>query len=131
MMVHKRSGVSRSLAGLIFIIGLYLMGVGYFLGAAETTELIPILYWNRVYFYMVLGGLLIGVYTWMNFKPRGLSTKQYTYNPWNKEDIPDSQYGTLTWGSGRFVNKSSLKEGEEPSEPTREYGKRKEKSTGR
>ena len=80
LMIQKRRGVSTSVAGLVFIVGLYLIGLGYILSIAETTRLLPVLYWNRVYFYMALGGLLIGTYAWVNFKPKGLNTQQYTYH---------------------------------------------------
>jgi len=126
-MIQKRRGVSTSVAGLVFIVGLYLIGLGYILSTAETTRLLPVLYWNRVYFYMVLGALLIGTYAWMNFKPKGLNTQQYTYHIHDHEDIPDSLRGNLHWGSGRYVNKETLAENEEPSEPSPDYWEKKRK----
>ena len=126
-MIQKRSGVSTRVAGLVFIVGLYLLGLGYIISAAETTKLLPVLYWNRVYFYMALGGLLIGTYAWINFKPKGLNTQQYTYHSYDKEDIPDSLRENLQWGSGRYVNKETLAEGEEPSELSPEYWEKKRK----
>jgi hypothetical protein len=124
-MIRVRAAFSTRAAALVFFIGLYLIGLGYFLDAAETSNLNPMLFWNRVYLYMLVGGILIGIYTWVNFKPKQLSTKQYTYNPWDQEDIPDSMRGNPSWGSGRYVNKGTLKEGEEPTEPSKEFWMKK------
>jgi hypothetical protein len=110
---------------LILIIGLYFTGIGFLLNGAENMNTSGVLFWNRFYFYAVTGAILIGVYVWTNFKPRGLSTQQYVYQPWESEDIPDNMRGVLTWGKGRMVNKSTLGEVEEPSEPTMEYWEKK------
>ena len=94
---------------------------------AETTRLISVLYWKRVYFYMVLCALLIETYAWMNFKPKGLNTQHYTYHTNNYEDVPDSHRAILLWGRGRYVNKETLAEGEEPGEPSPEYWEKNRK----
>ena len=124
-MIQNRPGLSTSATALVFFIGLYLIGLGYFLSAAETTTINPVTFWNRVYLYILVGGILIGIYTWTNFKPKRLSTRQYTYHPWDHEDIPDSMRGNPSWGSGRYVNKGTLKEGEKPTEPSKEYWMKK------
>lgn len=127
LMIQNRAGVSTKVAGLVFFVGLYFIGIGYLLSGAETTRLLPMLYWNRVYFYIILGGVLIGTYAWMNFKPKRLNTQQYTYHTYDKEDIPDSLRENLHWGSGRYVNRETLAEGEEPTEPSPDYWKKKRK----
>lgn len=124
-MIQNRAGLSTRIAALVFFIGLYLIGLGYFLSAAETTTINPMLFWNRVHLYLLVGGILIGIYIWVNFKPKRLSTRQYTYHPWGHEDIPDSMRGNPSWGSGRYVNKGTLKEGEEPTEPSKEFWMKK------
>ena len=118
-MIQKRRGVSTSVAGLVFIVGVYLIGLGYLLSGAETTKLLPVLFWNRVYFYMVIGGVLIGTYSWINFKPKGLNTQQYTFHKMDKEDIPEALRQNLHWGSER--NKEPLTEEDEPKDPSSGY----------
>ncbi len=123
-MIHNR-GVSTSFACLVLFIGLYLMGAGYLIRLTQTATGNQILLWNRIYFYMLTGAILIGIYAWTNFKPSKLSTRQYIYNSWDWKDLPDKLFGILTWGTGRSLNKSSLENGEEPSEPTMYYYKKK------
>ena len=76
---------------------------------------------------MVLCALLIETYAWMNFKPKGLNTQHYTYHTNNYEYVPDSHRAILLWGRGRYVNKETLAEGEEPGEPSPEYWEKNRK----
>ncbi len=86
MMIRVRSALSTRAAALVFFIGVYLIGLGYFIEASETSTINPIMNWNRAYLYILVGGILIGIYTWVNFKPKRFSTQQYTYNPMDHED---------------------------------------------
>ncbi len=118
-MLRIRKSVSTRLTGLVFFIGLYLMGIGYGLSLWDHTSLNSTLFWNRFYLYALTGLILLGIYAWISFKPKNLATEQYTFHPWSREDIPDSLRGVPQWGSGRLAKKNN--KNDELDEPSRDY----------
>jgi len=107
---HEKKGREK-VAGLTGLLGVWLMGYWYFTDTA--TGLYgaeKLFYVNRGNLLLLLGGLVITVYTWKQFKPSDWEIPEFNYGSLTIDDLPDIPVNdSVTWGAGgRFYTPTGV-----------------------